>query len=138
LWLTGEIPRRNQGGTTSDRYKLKVNGEFKRDKFVDDQAVFLKTKQGVVVLLACTHAGVVNTLDYIQQLTEEKISAVIGGMHLVKAEESRIKRVVDYLAGLELDLLVPLHCTGQRAEQLMVNRLPIVVDQAAVGDSFVF
>jgi uncharacterized protein with ATP-grasp and redox domains len=50
----------------------------------DDQAIFFKSTRGLVVLLGCAHAGVINTLRYVRHLTAGRpIHAVLGGMHLL-------------------------------------------------------
>ena len=44
-----------------------------------------------------------------------KIHAVIGGFHLSGLGEERIARVTDAFRALELDYVVPQHCTGFEA-----------------------
>jgi 7,8-dihydropterin-6-yl-methyl-4-(beta-D-ribofuranosyl)aminobenzene 5'-phosphate synthase len=56
----------------------------------DDQSVFFDTPEGIVVFLGCAHSGVINTLRYIRQLTDNRpIRIVIGGMHLTGASSHR-------------------------------------------------
>ena len=97
---------------------------------LDDQAIFFETKQGLVVLLGCAHAGVVNTLDYISKLTGEKsIYAVIGGMHLLNASPIRIASTIETFKKYRVQKIVPLHCTGQKAMEDLKNTL---------GDKYLF
>lgn len=109
---TGEIPRLTA-------YE-DVGGAFFTDKacthadlLPDDQALAIRTPQGVVVLLGCAHAGVVNTIDYIAQfLGESHLHAVIGGMHLLRASKERIQATAEALERYDVRLIVPCHCTG--------------------------
>ena len=64
-------------------------------------------------MLGCAHAGIVNTLVYIRQLTNGRpIHAIMGGMHLVSANAERIAHTIDALREISADYLMPAHCTG--------------------------
>ncbi len=138
LQAIGEVPRQNDWEVVPDKYRVKRNGELIADDFRDDQALMLETRAGIVVVLGCTHAGVVNTLDYIQQLTDKPINTIIGGMHLINAPEARIDKVADYLANLEVERVIPLHCTGERAVFKLQQKIGINVELAEVGTELNF
>lgn len=66
------------------------------DDLADDQAVFLETSTGIIVIVGCAHAGVVNTIRHIQKLTgNQPITTIIGGMHLLNASQERIDKTVE-------------------------------------------
>ncbi|PRX24200.1 7,8-dihydropterin-6-yl-methyl-4-(beta-D-ribofuranosyl)aminobenzene 5'-phosphate synthase [Orenia metallireducens] len=139
LWMTGEIPRRYKLEEVSNKFKREVAGQIQQDNFIDEQAVFIETKKGLVVLLACTHAGVINTLEHIKSLIgSQKIHAIIGGMHLINANQKRINETVSYLAQLNFELIVPLHCTGFNALQAMLAKFKDKVKLRQVGEEFIF
>ncbi|MGM0470849.1 MAG: MBL fold metallo-hydrolase [Bacillota bacterium] len=139
LYLTGEIPRKNKQETIPPKFKKDLAGEIKPDNFIDDQSLVLKTDTGLVILLSCTHAGVINTLDYIQkEFSGQRIRTIMGGMHLVNASLNRIEETIEYLAALEFEQLVPLHCTGTTAVKMMIKRFNERVELAQVGDEFCF
>lgn len=139
LWMTGEIELDHREKIMRPAYKVKVNNELKVDQFKDDQASFIETKAGIVVLLGCSHSGVINTLKQIKKLTEEKrITAIIGGMHLIHADSERIDTIIDYLKTLDFDLLVPLHCTGFKAAAKMKAIFKDKVAAGGVGEKFTF
>jgi 7,8-dihydropterin-6-yl-methyl-4-(beta-D-ribofuranosyl)aminobenzene 5'-phosphate synthase len=139
LWMTGEIEVNNREEIIRSDYKVKVNDELKVDQFKDDQASFIETKAGIVVLLGCSHSGVINTLKQIKKLTEgRRIAAVIGGMHLIHADSERIDTIIDYLQGLDFDLLAPLHCTGFKAAAKMNSVFKDKVVAGGVGEKFTF
>jgi 7,8-dihydropterin-6-yl-methyl-4-(beta-D-ribofuranosyl)aminobenzene 5'-phosphate synthase len=88
------------------------------DMFADDQAVYMETSRGLLVVLGCTHSGLENTLNHICRLTGQKqIYAVIGGMHLSKASDKEIEDVAGVLKDYGVEKIYPLHCTGKRAKE---------------------
>ena len=68
------------------------------DQLPDDQALFMTCPEGWVVVLGCAHSGVINTLDYIAQLTgTRQFYLVMGGMHLLFAPPERLRATVTAL-----------------------------------------
>ena len=84
VFATGEIPRRTAYEDTGGDFFLDAAGQVP-DRILDDQGLYADTDLGLVVILGCAHAGVVNTLDYIRHITGRPIHAVLGGTHLVNA-----------------------------------------------------
>jgi len=124
LMATGPVPRVTEFEDTGGPFFLDAQCA-NPDPLVDDQAVFFDSKQGTVVLLGCAHAGVINTLHYVRQLTDGRpIHAVLGGMHLVGASAQRLKRTSDELRKMKIDCLGPAHCTGRAATAALWDVLP--------------
>jgi 7,8-dihydropterin-6-yl-methyl-4-(beta-D-ribofuranosyl)aminobenzene 5'-phosphate synthase len=119
--LTGTIPRLTdfeQEGT----FFLDRDGR-EADPLVDDQAAFVETRVGTVVLLGCGHAGVVNTLARVESLTKGPVHAVIGGMHLAGAGPERIAATVRALVDRDVRRVVPCHCTGLPATAALAREI---------------
>ncbi|RKY12612.1 MAG: MBL fold metallo-hydrolase [Planctomycetota bacterium] len=113
--VTGQIPRLNDYEDVGGAFFIDENCH-KPDKLLDDQSLFIESSKGLVVIFGCAHAGVVNTLDYISKLTGEKyIYAVMGGMHLLNANSVRITKTIEAFKKYQVQIIVPLHCTGQKA-----------------------
>lgn len=124
LHLTGPIPRATDFENTGGAFYLDAECTAP-DALPDDQAAFFETEKGTVVILGCAHSGVINTLHYIQQLTDRRpIHTVIGGMHLLHADETRMTRTIDELRQMKIQRLYPCHCTGLAAIARMWNGLP--------------
>ena len=84
--------------------------------FRDDQGLFFEVDDGLVVVVGCAHAGVVNTLRQAARLTDSKgIHAVFGGMHLLQASDERLRKTVQAFRELGLRRIGPCHCTGENA-----------------------
>jgi 7,8-dihydropterin-6-yl-methyl-4-(beta-D-ribofuranosyl)aminobenzene 5'-phosphate synthase len=114
-YLTGTIPRRHPLEDTGGPF-WRDSGHQSVDYLPDDQALFLDGPEGWVVVLGCAHAGVINTLDYIAEITGAfKFQAVLGGMHLLKASRERIQATAAALAKYNVQKLGANHCTGMKA-----------------------
>ncbi len=117
--VTGPIPHRTDFEDTGGAF-FKDAACTEPDELIDDQAMFIETPGGIVVMLGCAHAGIVNTLTYIRELAPaQPIRAVIGGMHLAKASGTRLEKTADALRELGVPQLYPLHCTGFAALNLL-------------------
>ena len=134
LFLTGEIPSQNKQEKLNDHYQVKEGKSYKTDPFYDDQSLVLDTEEGLVIVLGCSHAGVINILTYIKSEFDKKIHTIIGGMHLVNASESRIEWTVNRLAEIGFERLIPIHCTGEEAVREMSAAFEDKVEIKSVGD----
>ena len=105
----------------------------------DDQAAFIETDAGTVVVLGCAHAGIINTLLYVKELLPERpIHTVIGGTHLMAADEERLDRTVEMLREMEIAYLYPVHCTGYNAEARLSREFPRRVATFPAGSRLEF
>jgi len=134
--VTGEIPRRNDFEDTGGPFYL--DGSCTEpDPLLDDQALYLRTRAGTVVILGCAHAGVVNTLDYVVELTNgDPIHAVLGGMHLVSATAQRLKATIGALKRHGVRKIGTAHCTGARATSALWSLFPDESFECSVGSTF--
>ena len=124
VFITGEIPRVADFEDTGGPFFTDEQCE-QPDPLIDDQALFFEASQGTVVILGCAHAGLINTLHHVHQLTAGKpIHAVAGGMHLISATEERINRTIDSLREFGVDRLAPAHCTGMAATAALWAAFP--------------
>jgi 7,8-dihydropterin-6-yl-methyl-4-(beta-D-ribofuranosyl)aminobenzene 5'-phosphate synthase len=136
LFFSGRIPRSvtwEEGDPHLVRRSTDEAG-WKADAFPDDAALAVQTAKGLVVLLGCAHAGMVNTLEHFRkQLGYPRIHLILGGTHLGPASDHQFSETVEYLMNLDFDRLGVAHCTGQlRAAQLHA-KFPNKVFFANVG-----
>lgn len=138
VWVTGEIPRRNCFEDTGGPFYLDEACRAP-DPLADDQALWIDTRGGLIVVLGCCHSGVVNTLEYIRELRPQSpIQALIGGLHLVRATTERMAATIEALERFEPRWIVPAHCTGWKATLELAAHLPGRVEESAVGRRFHF
>lgn len=135
LWITGEIPRENDFEDTGGDFFLDAECT-NPDPLKDDQALFLEGASGIVVILGCAHSGVINTLEYVKKITSERnINTVLGGMHLVNADENRIERTIQALGECDIDKLYPCHCTGAEAKRILWQHFGDKFENCSTGSA---
>lgn len=138
IYVTGEIPRIHSIEDTGGPFYID-HEQHHVDCLADDQALYIDTPAGLVVLLGCGHSGVINTLEYIQKLTDGKpVHAVIGGMHLLHAAPERLSFTADALERFSIPYLAPNHCTGMNAICYFQNRFPGSFHESRVGSRHQF
>jgi 7,8-dihydropterin-6-yl-methyl-4-(beta-D-ribofuranosyl)aminobenzene 5'-phosphate synthase len=138
IFVTGEIPRRNNFEDTGGRFFLDAVC-LQLDPLVDDQALFFDTRAGLVVVLGCGHAGVVNTLEHVRQITSNRpICAVIGGLHLLNASPDRMNKTLEAFGQWNIQQIVPGHCTGVAAIVRLWTAFPGRCTPCATGTKLLF
>ena len=143
LALTGEIPRETSYEIGFPTQYAEIDGKgLVHDPLVkDDQALVANIEgKGLVVISGCGHAGIVNTLNYAKKLTGvDEVHAVIGGFHLSgKLYEAAIEPTISALQDADPGFLVPCHCTGWKAVNTIIQRMPAKFIQPTVGARFEF
>lgn len=121
ILLSGEVPRRTNFEAEDPHLVIEPEpGVYQPDPLRDDLSVVLTTGKGLVIVLGCAHAGIINILDHFIALSgEERIRAVIGGTHLGPAPESQYLASLAALKRYRIDKIATAHCTGlARAAQL--------------------
>jgi 7,8-dihydropterin-6-yl-methyl-4-(beta-D-ribofuranosyl)aminobenzene 5'-phosphate synthase len=113
------------------------DGDWTPDPWIwDDQALVVHVhNQGLVVLSACSHSGIVNILHYARKLTGvTDIYGVIGGLHLSgRVFEPIIPDTVAALTDMAPKLVLPGHCTGWKAQHAIARALPDAYVQTCAG-----
>jgi 7,8-dihydropterin-6-yl-methyl-4-(beta-D-ribofuranosyl)aminobenzene 5'-phosphate synthase len=139
IMTSGEIPLKNDFESVESGFYLKKDRGVEPDTLADDQALILETARGLVVLLGCSHRGVINTLNHVKHLTgKHKIHAILGGLHLGTASAEKLKQIIDHLHGYGLAKIGVGHCTGPRAFLALANEFGDRVYPNTVGRQMEF
>lgn len=126
VFVSGEIPRRSgfEIGLPGQHRRTVDGSGWEPDELLLDErfiAVHVRGK-GLVVLTACSHAGVINVLAHARDcFPGVKLHAVLGGLHLSGLNERIIPQTVTALGGFGLDVIAAGHCTGWRAMTALAN-----------------
>lgn len=107
----------------NNRFYIKEIGEYIPDDFDDEISMGIITKKGLVVIVGCAHIGIVNILKTISAKINIPIHAVIGGTHLIEADECRIKKTMDAFKEMKIQLIAVSHCTGKEGIRLIGEEL---------------
>ena len=113
VFTTGEVPRVTPFEGPSDDLFVKEGERFLQDEMKDDLSLFIDTPEGVVVILGCAHAGLINILTHIKDLTGRgHFLTILGGTHLGYLPPSRREEVFKALKDFEIKGIGISHCTG--------------------------
>jgi len=117
--ITVPIDRENDFEDTGGAFFLDSKAT-QPDPIEDDLALWIRTDGGLVVIVGCCHAGIINTLSQLRRVSgERRIRAVIGGLHLLHADYRRLDPTMAALQTISPEMLVPCHCTGDRATRAL-------------------
>ena len=138
--LSGEMHEQEPFEPIPDNLRVERDGAVVADSFIGEQTLIAHVKgRGLVVVTSCSHRGIVGICRHAARITGvPKVHAVIGGFHLSGLKEERVTRVVDAFGDLEVDWVVPQHCTGLEAMATMLHRLPAEMVPSSVGSTFTF
>jgi 7,8-dihydropterin-6-yl-methyl-4-(beta-D-ribofuranosyl)aminobenzene 5'-phosphate synthase len=110
------------------------------DQFRHEIATAFNLKgRGLVVLTSCSHRGVINAIKQAQTASGiNKVHAVIGGFHLAPYKEDYVRETIASLKEIDLDYVIPLHCTGEPFYEIAKSEMPAKLLRSYTGTRFVF
>lgn len=84
---------------------------------LNEHSLLINVKdKGLIVLMGCSHPGIINVLTYAQKVSGvRKIYAVIGGFHISGLGEGL--KLGRFLQELNVKLVSPCHCTSKEAKK---------------------
>lgn len=131
--ISGSIPRRHSWEDAGGPFFRDAKG-VEKDVVPDDMALWIETKGGLIVCLGCCHSGLINTLSYSEELCPGKhIRAIVGGLHLLHADEARLAKTIEALRRYSPDVIIPCHCSGDSAVKLLQSTFGGVVSPGSAG-----
>jgi 7,8-dihydropterin-6-yl-methyl-4-(beta-D-ribofuranosyl)aminobenzene 5'-phosphate synthase len=143
VWLTnhlvflGEIERANDFEAKEPLGHTLRNGNWEDDYLLDDSGIAYMSDKGLVVITACAHAGVCNTVEYAKKVCKEnRIHAVIGGFHLLRDKPDVFDATAAYLKDCAPEFVYPCHCVSLNGKLWLAHSLP--VKEIGVGKKLVF
>jgi 7,8-dihydropterin-6-yl-methyl-4-(beta-D-ribofuranosyl)aminobenzene 5'-phosphate synthase len=144
IHVSGEIPRVTayERGYPGQVRRTADGQDWEPDELLIDErwlGIHVKGK-GLVVLSACSHAGIVNVLHHAHaSFPDVPLHAIMGGLHLSGANEAVIPQTVGDLKQFGLNTIAAGHCTGWRAMTALANAFgDQVLAPTAVGKRYSF
>lgn len=135
IMLTGEVPRVTGFEKGDQGLYCGCSGQ-ELDTIPDDQSLVIETQKGLVILLGCCHAGLVNTLEHVaSQLGRRDVYALIGGTHLGFCSQEQLEKSMLAIKKAGIRKLAVSHCTGFAASARLLRELPREFQSAMVGYS---
>ncbi len=130
--LTGEIARNNDFEKPDPNMTLHPQGAVAvcPDPIADDLSLVVDSKKGLILVLGCAHAGMINIFDHVlETFHQDRIYAVVGGTHLGFAQPAQFDETLKALDRYGIERLGVSHCTGlEKAAEL----------RARLGERFFF
>jgi len=116
IFVTGEMQGSN-------------NGES-----IPEQALMVKTIQGVTIITGCSHPGIVKTIKEVKKnFPKEKIYLVFGGFHLIGKEKREIGIIAEKFKEMDVQKVGPTHCSGYEAQSIFKEKFKDEYIQIKVG-----
>lgn len=116
IFLSGEVKRETTYEKGDPTLVIEDGSSFSADPLMDDQSLIFKTKSGLVIVLGCAHAGIINTLEHIIEKTGEgRILTLIGGTHLGSVSQEQKEKSLEALGLYDIESIGVSHCTGSDA-----------------------
>jgi len=144
FFVSGEIPRVTpyERGYPGQVRLMEDGQSWEPDELLMDER-FLAVNvagKGLVVLSACSHAGIVNVLTHARgSFPGVPLHAVMGGLHLSGPNEAIIPQTVDGMRVFGLKTIAAGHCTGWRALSALAAAFgDKVLAPTAVGKRYTF
>ncbi|MDD4980102.1 MAG: MBL fold metallo-hydrolase [Candidatus Omnitrophica bacterium] len=101
IYITGEIP-----------------GAF-RGRYMPEQAIVLKTNNGLTIITGCAHPGILKMVEKAKaKFPVEPVYFVLGGFHLMESDKRAIEIVAENFKKLNIIKAGPTHCSGEVAEDI--------------------
>lgn len=137
VWISGEIPRRTDFEEVDSKLFCLEDGNRVPDALHDDMSLYCAMPEGLVIILGCAHAGLVNIIKHAQEVTGmDKVYGIIGGTHLGPAPVEQQEATINFLNSLNLQFLAPNHCTGQPLMARLAGIFGERFNFAPTGSSF--
>jgi 7,8-dihydropterin-6-yl-methyl-4-(beta-D-ribofuranosyl)aminobenzene 5'-phosphate synthase len=135
FWLTGTVPRQTAEKNYPPGFEVqRPDGKWSADDVPDDHSLILDTKDGLVAVIGCGHAGVVNTLYAAQaRVRKAPVVAVLGGLHVFGADDAALDWTAGELKKLGVANLMGAHCTGIEATMRLRQGAGLSRKTAVVG-----
>ena len=123
--LSGTIPMTAEHELSSPSARVEKQGSLEKDRFEEELAICYRLQdKGLVVIMACAHRGLVNTVAHTRAVTGvDRVHAVLGGLHLAKTPPRAFDKTIGALEAWQVKHVVPMHCTGAAATDNLHRRL---------------
>ena len=133
IHLTGEVPRTTIFETGDQGLYRDCTGQ-EVDTTPDDQSMVLETDKGLVIIMGCCHAGLVNTLEHVaDSMGRHDVYALVGGTHLGFCGQEQLEKTISALKAWGVRKVAASHCTGFAASARLSREMPKEFQAALVG-----
>lgn len=119
IYLFKNFARVTEYEKLNSKFLIETETGTETDFFSDEIALGIKRKEGLVLLVGCSHAGIGNILHHVTERTNLPVAAVVGGTHLVEADEERLLKTAEMFRHYGVKRIAVSHCTGEAGMELL-------------------
>lgn len=99
-----------------------IEGEY-GGQYMPEQALALKTKNGLTLVTGCAHPGVLKIVTKIRdRFVSDPVYFVFGGFHLTGQDKRAIEIVTEGFKQRGVQKAGPTHCSGTEAEKIFKDK----------------
>jgi 7,8-dihydropterin-6-yl-methyl-4-(beta-D-ribofuranosyl)aminobenzene 5'-phosphate synthase len=113
--IFSNFKRNNNYEKMNKDFQIKEDGNYILDNFEDEIILSVKSSKGLILIVGCSHIGIVNIIKTVKERTGMDIYGIVGGTHLIEADELRLNSTIDFLKENNVQILGLSHCTGEKA-----------------------
>ncbi len=133
LYVLGDIVHNRP----NREYYREKDGKFIIDDFHDEQILIVRENKALSLFMGCSHFGVIAGIKAVKAaFPDAKIKNLVAGMHLSKESDEAILRIIEEMNDLDIEKVIPLHCTGINATVLFKQNFRGKCEIHSTGDSF--
>lgn len=133
-WVIGGFKRTWEFETIPRRFVIRREQGWVPDLFEDEICLALEDKGELVVILGCSHPGILNMLSRVKEHFSLPIKAVVGGTHLVEANRERTLKTIREMKTMGIGLLGFNHCSGELLREMMKAEQSLSTVYLGAGD----
>ncbi len=89
-----------------------------------EQSLVVNSDKGYILLVGCSHPGIVRITEHLINDLGKPPYLVIGGFHMAGDPLTECKEVVEELIGLGVEKIAPIHCSGDTIRELLRREYP--------------
>ncbi|QLC24263.1 hypothetical protein HFP57_03945 [Parasphingopyxis algicola] len=112
------------------------HGHWGVDLDVKELSLAIETENGLVLIVGCSHPTIETIVRTATEATGRSVDTIIGGLHLLPADDREIRRVAEALRDeWRVRHIAPGHCTGEHALAVIRDVFGAGFIEAGLGSS---
>ena len=119
LFIVTNFGKYNDFEQLNSRFNIEKDGDMIVDDFHDEVMLVLKGKLGLVNIVGCSHPGILNMLETVRSNFSEDFYAILGGTHLVEANDERLAISMKEFKKYNFSKMGVSHCTGAKGMEML-------------------
>lgn len=126
IYFLGEIPSTINFEPRYPIGEIEIDNKYEKDYIYDDTALVYKGKEGLFIIVGCSHSGICNIIEYAKKVcNDNRVIGIIGGTHLCEYND-RTKKTLAYFNDNNINKLYLCHCTSFEVKSYIHSSIPII------------